>query len=290
MKRSALPLVCGRRAGCGGGGSQAAAGDGENGRAIGRAVVGQDPFDEHAEAPEEGDSAAQESDGADGLFVWQDFGVGQAGGVVDGDVDIVPADSGAAFAGLVGEGAVVVRAAAPDALARAALDAPQLLDVDVDQLAGSLALVAQDRFEPEPSELAHPTALQDRRDRRQRAVEQLGDLRPGEPQAPQRDDHLDSLLISPVRDPLGCRGPIAQTSLPFGAIARHPLRAGPVAHSGRLGGLRDTGPARERRATMAQTERGVSVQLHPELLGTGASTPSASKEDRMNNVPSNSNS
>jgi len=29
------------------------------------------------------------------------------------------------------------------------------------------------------------------------------------------------------------------------------------------------------------------VQLHPELLGTGASTPSASKEDRMNNLPRN---
>jgi hypothetical protein len=31
------------------------------------------------------------------------------------------------------------------------------------------------------------------------------------------------------------------------------------------------------------------VQLHPDLLGTGASQPPASKEDRMNNVLRNYN-
>jgi hypothetical protein len=53
---------------------------------------------------------------------------------------------------------------AEDALAGAALDAPKLLDVDVDQLARALAFVALGRLEPEAAELAHPDPGQDPRD------------------------------------------------------------------------------------------------------------------------------
>jgi hypothetical protein len=45
-----------------------------------------------------------------------------------------------------------VRVAAEDALASAALDAPELLDVDVDQLARPLTLVALRGLDPEPAE------------------------------------------------------------------------------------------------------------------------------------------
>src|SRR5712692_5137598 len=50
---------------------------------------------------------------------------------LDGDVDVLVADGMADVAGLVGESAVVVRAAATDAPAGAALDPAELLDVDV---------------------------------------------------------------------------------------------------------------------------------------------------------------
>jgi hypothetical protein len=39
----------------------------------------------------ERDGAAQETDGGGGLLVREDLGVGQPGGVIDGDVDAFPA-------------------------------------------------------------------------------------------------------------------------------------------------------------------------------------------------------
>jgi hypothetical protein len=48
---------------------------------------------------------------------------------------------------LVGDGGLIVLAAG-GAMSRAALDAPELLDVDMDQLAGPLALIALGRLEP----------------------------------------------------------------------------------------------------------------------------------------------
>jgi hypothetical protein len=60
--------------------------------AIGRAVVGDEFLDGHAVAFEERDRAAEERDRGRGLLVGQDLGVGQARGVVDGDMDVVPAD------------------------------------------------------------------------------------------------------------------------------------------------------------------------------------------------------
>ena len=68
------------------------------------------------------------------LLVGHDGGEGQAGCVVDGDMQVFPA--GAALAAL----AVAV---AGDAMADT-VDAAELLDVEVDQLARVLALVADD--------------------------------------------------------------------------------------------------------------------------------------------------
>jgi len=64
------------------------------------------------------------------------LGVGEAAVVVDGDVDVFPADASAALPGGVCVGRLVVRvdAVAP-ALADAALDPAELLDVDMEQLA-----------------------------------------------------------------------------------------------------------------------------------------------------------
>jgi len=107
--------------------SECAAGDGVDGRAVGRAVVGQDAFDGDAVAGIERQGAAQEPDRGAGLFVGENFGVGQASRVVDGDVHEVPAGFAPDSAGGVGERAGVVRVPAEDPLAGAALDAPELL-------------------------------------------------------------------------------------------------------------------------------------------------------------------
>jgi hypothetical protein len=69
-------------------------------------------------------------------------------------VNEVPADRAAALAVAGGEAADVVTVAAGDPRARADLDAPQLLDVDMNQLARSLALVALGRRQPQMAKLA----------------------------------------------------------------------------------------------------------------------------------------
>ena len=127
--------------------AQGAAGDRVHGGDVGRAVVGQHALDRDAVAGVEGDRATQKPDGRCGPLVVEDLGVGQARGIVDGDVHELPARPAAAGARGVGERAGVVLFAAGDALAGAALDASELLDIDVHQLAGAVAFVALGRLQ-----------------------------------------------------------------------------------------------------------------------------------------------
>src|SRR5829696_9682289 len=127
------------------------------GRAVGRAVVGQHALDADAVAGEVSERSREKADGSAGLLVAEHLGVGQAGGVVDGDVYVLPADGLVPPARSVGEAGVVVLAqAVAHPLARTALDAAQLLDVDVDQLAGALTLIAAGRLQAQATELARP--------------------------------------------------------------------------------------------------------------------------------------
>ena len=116
--------------------AELAAGVAEGLGAIAGAVVGHHARDGDAEAGVVGDGGLEEGDGALLLLVGQDLAEGDARGVVDADVDELPADAAAlALAGAI----------AGDAMADA-LEAAELLDVDVDQLAGMLALVAAHRL------------------------------------------------------------------------------------------------------------------------------------------------
>jgi hypothetical protein len=82
-----------------------------------------------------------------------------------------------------------------------ALDAAELLDVDVDQLTRPAALVAVRRLGwLQAAELAEADSLQDPRDRRERHPQALGDLSAGHPQPPQRRNRLDSSLVGAVGD------------------------------------------------------------------------------------------
>ena len=78
---------------------------------------------------EPGDGAVPERGGGDGLFVVEDLGVDEPGAVIDGGVDV-------AVAGIGVWPSVAVVAAAVEPPAAAVGDAGDLLDVDVDQLAG----------------------------------------------------------------------------------------------------------------------------------------------------------
>lgn len=57
------------------------------------AVVGHHPRDCDAQALIIGDGRLEEGNGANGGFVGEDIGKGDAGGIVDADVDVFPADT-----------------------------------------------------------------------------------------------------------------------------------------------------------------------------------------------------
>src|SRR5665213_3378038 len=63
-----------------------------NGGAVWGAVVGDEPFDCDPVTAVKGDGAAEESDRGRRLLVAEHFGVSEAAVVVDGDVDVLPAD------------------------------------------------------------------------------------------------------------------------------------------------------------------------------------------------------
>jgi len=94
------------------------------------AVVGEDFFGLDPECLVEAAAVVEEVEGVGGCFLWVGGAVGEPCVVVDADEEVFPA--GFAF-GAVGPAGLWV--AGP-------LDAPELLDVDVQELAGPFALVA----------------------------------------------------------------------------------------------------------------------------------------------------
>ena len=111
------------------------AGFAEQMAAIAIAIIGHDPRHRHAEAGEPGERAPQEGNRALLVLVGQDLGVGEARGIVDTDMQVIPADAAMAVDG--------AGAAAGDAMTDA-LDSAELLGVDVQQLAWVLALISND--------------------------------------------------------------------------------------------------------------------------------------------------
>src|SRR3954451_20367349 len=99
------------------------------------AIVGHHTGNRDAKVRVVGDRRLEEGDRALLLLVREDLREGHAGGVVDADVDERPSDAPA----LVLTGSI-----AGDAMADA-VEATELFDIDVDQFAGMLALVAANR-------------------------------------------------------------------------------------------------------------------------------------------------
>jgi hypothetical protein len=98
--------------------AEQATGERVDARAVGAAVVGEHALDADAVALEERDRPVQEGNRACRSLVTEHLRVGEPAVVVDGDVDVLPADGAADVARAVGEGAVVVLRPAPDAMAR----------------------------------------------------------------------------------------------------------------------------------------------------------------------------
>ena len=102
---------------------------------VGLGVVGQHPLDDHAMLGEERGRLDQEPGAGGTGLIGQELAEGDPGAVIDGRVNIVIADAPAAPG----------RRPAMDLVAAAIRDAPELLDVQVDQLTRVLTLIAHHR-------------------------------------------------------------------------------------------------------------------------------------------------
>ena len=105
-------------------------------RTIATAVIGHDAIDSDAEASVVGVSGEQEGNGAFLLLIWKDIGPSDAGMVINGDVNEVPADALAA---------AMAAATAGDAMADR-IETPELFDVEMDDITGRGALVSWARL------------------------------------------------------------------------------------------------------------------------------------------------
>src|SRR5215208_4318970 len=194
--------------------AEIAASLGEGFRSVAGAVVGHDTRYRNAEAGVIGDRRLEEGDGALLFLVGQDLREGDAGSVVDADMNELPASAA---------GLTLLRITG-DAMADLA-EAAELLDVDVDHLAGVLALVASDRFGrldiPEPRQ---PSALENPADSGGRDAGLHGDVLAGQPLAAQGDDALGHGLFGRARHDGGPRRAVGHAFAALGLVALDPAR------------------------------------------------------------------
>jgi len=247
---------------------------------VGGSVVGHDFSDGDAAFGEPGDGPVQEPDGDCGGLVGQDLDIGQAGRVVDGDVDGLPP-------GLVG---VSSRALAQDSLPGPG-EASEGLDVEVDQLAGVTAAVpVRGLGRLEAGQPVEPDPGQHRADRRDRQAQLRGDHRAGPAQPAQRHDRRFHRGRGPGRRRVRPRGPIRHRLTTV--IATQPDPSTTLAHVRRLRGLGD-GPALEpdplaHQQTTQRGQTGISVDVHRAPWGRERlSTLNFSRSPTRNNLPGN---
>jgi hypothetical protein len=200
--------------------------------AISRAIVGDDPLDSDAVAGKPGQRAFEKRHRAFLALVAQHLAVGQARGIINADVEVFPAGAAPAVAGIAG-----------DAVANR-LDAAELLDIDMDQLAGPLALVAHRRwFRFERRQPAQPDPAQELAHRRDRHAELPRDRRAAQPLSPQPLDLDNPLGRGAVPAALWRRTVISQGRRTATEIAGQPM-------VGAAGGQSDSPAARAASGTL----------------------------------------
>jgi hypothetical protein len=142
------------------------------------------------------------------------------------------------------------------------VEAGQLLDVEVDEIAGAAPLVAPDRrLGLDGRELAEAEAGQLGRDRGAGEPEPAGDLGRGQPAVPQPEDHLAPARAHPPGAAQRPRGAVEQTGGTFRALAGAPFAHRPDADA-KAGGRSRSRPA----AVEAGDQKGSTVGVGPRIL------------------------
>jgi len=254
-------------------------GEGEQVREIGWAVVGHNGADPDIESPVVGHGPFQVTGGGVLSFVGQDFDIGQARPIVDADVDEFPASP-------LGSDAAIAMDAMSDAN-----DAPELLDVQMEEVAGPAPFIAPWRLLGlEKLQPVQTSPLQNSSDGRAGHLQTTRDLRTGLSAAPQANDQLDALCVQASWAAARSRRSVLQGCSSTLAVAGQPLvdRAGTDSESLGRGGdtpLLHQDALNEQGSTTRRCS-GETVEVHPGLLFglLSASTPTASSNwTRVNN-------
>jgi hypothetical protein len=200
-------------------------------RDVAGAVVGHDSLDGDAAILEPGNRTAEEGRRGGGSFVRQDFGIGHSRSVVDGDVNELPTDA-------TDPGGAVAMDAVTDTTYTA-----QLLDVEVDQFAGSISLIPDDRLLGlEALETGEPMTSQDTSHRGPGKAHTSRDLG-SSVSSPSQTQHLLDLIR------MGLSG--------------HPMRLGTAIDQGRLAGLQEPSLPLEGRSLRDPGRLGGPGHRHP---------------------------
>lgn len=193
----------------------------ERKRVEGWSVVGQDALHRDAELGEIGNRLSQEALGAVLALVRTHGGEGHSGVIIDGDEQVV-----------IPQTARALGAVARDAVAHVR-EAPQLLDVDVQQITRRLALVALHGLNRgQVAESGQARSAQDATDGGLGDTQVSGDKRLREQLASQLDDGQRDVGPDGARGLGGARGLVGQPGSAIGQEACEPLagcdRADPV--------------------------------------------------------------
>ena len=234
---------------------QPLAAGGEVGGAVAAAVVAEDALDRDAAAGEVAAGPLEDAGCGRRLLVCEQLDVGEAAVVVDADVQILVAGAG-----------LEATTSPPEQPVPRTIEACELLDVEMDELARSLMLVAVDRLERiQAGATTQTRPFQDQRHRRECHPQHLGDLSRRHPQPPQPQYRLDTVGRRPARLPQRSRGAVEQTSLPLSPPTRAPLRRRPLADASRHSCLTQCPSALDpldQQPTTARAGPRVTVKLH----------------------------
>jgi len=255
---------------------------GEGCRAIARAVIGHDPLDPDTEAFVVGNGGLEEGYGAGFPLALHHPAEGDAGGIIDADMDVLPTDAVMSIDH--------ARMASGDAVPDRA-DPAEFLDVEMDEFARVLALIAADRLSRlESTQPIDPQAFQDAADGGGGDAEFSGDRLAGQALTAQGFDLDDDRLRSGSIELARPGAAIGKSGRPFDLVTSDPLangtRADPYGFADGLRGL-PAGHQRDNPPSTVRRQVGILVDVHPVLLSwiTEASTPSASPgRDRMDNL------
>src|SRR6185295_2447743 len=236
--------------------AEALAGSSEGEGFVAGAVVRHHAFDLDAEARVIGERGLEEDCGAALPLTAHDLGEGDAGVIVDGDMDELPSGPFVAAALPIAGGPVA-----------GAREAAELLDIEVDHLSGLLALVAAHRRgRLQRADPVETQSLEDTANRGRRNAKLGGDLLAGAPRPAQRLYLLDHRLRRWPVQPMGPRAAVAQTDQAFTMISLNPLADGPRADAcGFADGLQRL-PARDLPDDPLSTNRrqpGILMDVHP---------------------------